>query len=247
MHTDCDRKCRPPRPWAASSLVLLRQSVLAVCVGWLAIAWPAAHAADETPAETLALLEERLLESDEISIEFSIVASGAVKAELAGSAALAPPADTAITADGTFAGQPAQIRLAANPLRIIGGNGDVVFDQPMPLDLKGGLILGLTRMGLLHNLAVMSGGSPPDATAGQVREWIQYQDVQRDLPEAVGGQMADPYRFKVIVSGVPSAVATLWLDSETGLPVQRSQTVSFETGDMIVLERYSKFVVSPGP
>ena len=67
-------------------------------------------------------------------------------------------------------------------------------------------------------------GSPAKASEGEI--------------ETVSGGPALPITFGLVVSGQPAGEATLWFDESTGLPVQREQTVDFETGMMTVTEVY---------
>ena len=98
-------------------------------------------------------------------------------------------------------------------------------------------MIGLTRMGILHNLALMTAGQAPDHGEGGVREWVTVSDFK-------GGKVTDDSRevwvrsFQITVAGAPSGSAALWIDAATGDPLRRSQTVQFETGEMKVIEEY---------
>ena len=48
---------------------------------------------------------------------------------------------------------------------------------------------------------------------------------------------ADARETLLVVAGQPSGSATLWLDDRTGLPLEREQTVRFDTGTMRLIER----------
>jgi len=196
-----------------------------------------------TDAETaFAEFEERLLTSD-FSLEFNIVASGPYPAQLAGTTTLSGADDASVKANGVFAGQSASIRLTAHDGRMKGGNGALEFDQATPEALREAMVIGLTRMGLLHNLAMMSSGAPPDHADGGVRDWVQAANLKLETDALIEGRPAVAFSFAVVVSGEDSGSATLWVDAETGLPLKREQVVSFGNGEMRVTETYPALTI----
>lgn len=93
-------------------------------------------------------------------------------------------------------------------------------------------------MGVLHNLAMLVGGAPPDHAAGGVEDWVQTVDHRRPVPSGPPpGPDGEAVTFGLVVGGEPSGTATLWLD-DRGVPVRREQTVEFPEGVMRVVERY---------
>jgi hypothetical protein len=211
----------------------------------LSALYPPGTALAETDAmAAFAALEARLLEAGSVDIEFDIRATGALEAALAGEAAVSRTGLTRVFADGSFAGAATDIDLVASEGRMAGGNGPKTFDVATPPSLSEGLLIGLTRMGLLHNLAVLSAGSPPDKTGGGVREWVTVEDLVLEDSAPIGGVETQAFGFTVVVGGQPSAVARLWIDARTGLPVRRTQVVSFPEGEMRVLEQYPSFRLS---
>ena len=203
-------------------------------------------AADESAEAALLALEARLLEAQEVSVRFDIRAVGAVQASLAGNAAIGPDGTAEVFADGAFAGSDAALRLTAARGTMRGGNGVRGFESETPPALSEGLLIGLTRMGLLHNLAMLSAGSPPDRTDGSLRDWVRYADVELGPESTTAGIRSRRFSFTVMVGGQPTAVAELWVDAATGLPIRRVQVVSFEEGEMRVLEQYPEFLLEEG-
>jgi hypothetical protein len=191
-------------------------------------------------------LENRLLGADQVTIRFDIRSTGAVDSALSGQAAIGHSGQAKIRADGSFAGTAANLRLDASPDALTGGNGEQSFETARPDALAEGLLVGFTRMGLLHNLAMLSAGYPPDATNGAAREWVEASGITLGEPQALGGVTARAFRFTVVVGGKPSGLAELWIDADTGLPVRRVQIVSFPEGEMRVLEQYSAFELNGG-
>jgi hypothetical protein len=58
-----------------------------------------------------------------------------------------------------------------------GGNAVRRFHADAPAGLTEALVLGFTRMGILHNLARLTRGAAPDHADGGVREWVEVRDV----------------------------------------------------------------------
>lgn len=191
----------------------------------------AAVAADSVPEELFAAVEERLLERTGREVGFRITSEGAFAADLSGELEIGPANEIRLTADGTFGGDPVSLSLDVAGDRMVGGNAEDRFDEPVPPALRESVVLGLTRMGLLHNLARLVAGSPPDHAGGGVREWVRPANM---LPMEVGRGVV----FDVVVNGQETASAVLRVD-ERGLPASRAQTVRFPGGEMRVRESYA--------
>ncbi|MGI9264836.1 MAG: hypothetical protein ACR2QU_07895 [Gammaproteobacteria bacterium] len=201
----------------------------------------------DTLAE-LHAVESRLLEAGVVCIAFEIVSEGAVESDLKGTARMTRPTSARIEAQGEFAGASVDILFRTHIDRMYGQNGSKRFEEETPAALTEGLIIGMTRMGLLHNLAMLSSGSPPDKTDGTVKKWVKPGNIRKGPAKQIGESRAEALEFTVVVDGQPSGEATLWLDSETGLPVKRKQVVHFSQGDMSVTESYASvsFDCDPG-
>lgn len=186
------------------------------------------------PDSAFAKFEDGLLGLYPLALSFHITSEGAFTVDLRGRLDLSAAGDTLISATGTFGEEPVELVLVATGGRLIGGNYDARFDVEQSPSLDLALLIGMTRMGLLHNLALLVAGQPPDHAAGGVRSWV----VPLDLA-TLRGEGAEGFRFGIQVSGVRSGAATLALDPETGLPTRREQTVEFPGGRMTVTERYA--------
>lgn len=195
------------------------------------------------PAESaLARVEDRLLTAPTLRLRYRVLAQGAFTAELGGELLVEGSDIVQLTASGTFGDAPVQLHLHAAEGRMRGGSAQRSFDGPAPDHLGTALVLGLTRMGILHNLARLTGGRAPDHAEGNVQEWVvprevTWVDATAEAPDSRSG-----LRFAIEVAGNRTAEATLWLGSD-GLPVRRDQTVRFPGGEMNVIEEYE--VVSP--
>jgi hypothetical protein len=180
-------------------------------------------------------LERRLLDADSLDFEFDITAEGAFAAALSGRLK-AEGALADLDARGTFGGTPVALSLTADGQQLSGGNAARTFSAARPADLKPALILGLTRMGLLHNLARLTAAVAPDRADGGVREWVDVREL--DFSTDVDDAREIGLTFAIHVSGQKTAQATLVLDRISGLPRLRTQQVSFPGGTMNVVERY---------
>lgn len=190
-----------------------------------------------SPSSRFEALESRLLTADTVQFSFHVTAEGAVEADLTGEANLTPTT-TRLTATGTFAGQPVDLLLHRDGDAYEFGNANTHNNLPAPPELKEALLLGLTRMGILHNLARLTGGAPPDHAYGDVRTWVTVDSL------TVAAADSAAIAFNLTVAGQPSGSASLQLDA-AGLPVVRRQVVQFPSGEMRVEERYADVIIRP--
>lgn len=184
--------------------------------------------------------EARLVALDTISMDFEVTAEGAVAVSLEGSLRRAGDRDLELRATGSFAGQEVDLHLTVDGETMTWGNGAASSEGPVPAELWRALAVGLTRMGILHNLARLFGGAPPDHADGGVGEWVTVHDFR----PARGLSLFPVAGFDITVAGEPSGSAELFFLH--GLPVGRLQTVNFPQGDMRVGESYWVRTVGPG-
>jgi hypothetical protein len=199
-------------------------------------------------AARLAALERRLLEAVSVHVEAEIRSEGVLPSSLRGHLLVARDNKASLAFAGEFNRSPAQMVLVSDGARMRGGAPDLEFQLDTPAALNDGLVLGLTRMGLLHNLAVLSSGAPPDGTDGRAREWVSVRGVEWSDSGEMTERPAEVLRFEIVVAGALAGEARLWLDPDSGLPTLREQTVQFRDGKMRVTEQYRKFVLdAPAP
>ncbi|MCA9704831.1 MAG: hypothetical protein KDK70_03145 [Myxococcales bacterium] len=197
-----------------------------------AAAAPGAQAAPSDPETTFGALERDLLR-DPLHLRFDITAEGSVEVSLVGELHL--DAEVELSARGRFAGEDHELHLWTEGDRLRLGPVDApTLDVPRPPELAPALVVGLTRMGLLHNLAMLVAGVGPDHADGGVADWVATVEHHRPSPPPAEG---DALTFGLVVSGQPSGRATLWLDAQ-GMPLRREQVVDFPDGQMRVVERY---------
>lgn len=140
--------------------------------------------------------------------------------------------ELAMAAQGTWGGEP--VSVSAETTRDL-----LVLNTPEQMErvrrepfISTAVSIGLTRMGVLHNLARLVAGKPPDHDGGGVREWVRAENIE------FVGEDRNTIRFDVVVAGTKSAVATVEVDPSSGLPIRREQTVEFAAGSMSVVETY---------
>lgn len=193
---------------------------------------------DESAEAAFAALEAQLLDAAVLRVDYVVTAEGAIGASLSGDLVTQKPSLAALRAHGDFAGESKLMQLSADGVQMRGGSGAATFSSAVPAALHEGLLLGLLRMGVLHNLAMLSAGAPPDATDGGVRDWV--------VPSAFAWLDSGPgdnavergLAFELSVNGSPAGEVRLWFDSVRNLPLRREQIVHFEHGDMRVTEHY---------
>lgn len=173
-------------------------------------------------------LETQLLQTRPLELHYDVSAGGAFQASITGSLRINDNDSVHLEADGLFGGSPVQLTLHADMSNMRGGNGAAGFDSDTPVDLQPALVIGLTRMGILHNLARLTAGQAPDHANGGVQDWVKATSLSAE---------ENTFAFAIEVAGQPSGSATLRLDDQ-GLPQHREQTVVFPGGSMQVTERY---------
>jgi len=196
-----------------------------------------AGAPARTPEARFQALETYLLQQP-YRLRFAIGSSGAFTAALNGTLEMRADNTIHLTATGHFGDAPVTLTLDSDGKTLRGGNGEKSFEIAAPPQLREALVIGLTRMGLLHNLARLVAGKAPDHMAGGVREWVRVSNMQHRLPLAADAPPDDIFMFDIEVANQPAGTARLVVDATTRLPRERTQTVEFETGSMKVTERY---------
>ncbi len=200
-------------------------------------------AVGEDGAELMAQLQTRLLNARRVVIEGDIQSRGAVFSALKGSAQVGERNHLSLAFSGQFGPRPAVLTLTAdNRLQEL-GNGAERRSEPVAGENNRAVLVGVLRMGLLHNLARLSELKGPDHGGGDVQRWLTLDNF-RPTTYILGGELEGTlsFGFDVLVDGAMSASARLWLDPVSGLPRRREQTVRFASGEMVVTENYTRFV-----
>ena len=195
---------------------------------------------DKSAQAAFQAIEGRLLSASVLRVDYEVEARGAVAANITGDLVMQKPMLAAVNASGDFAGADVAPMLVSDGERMRGGVAPDYFEQEQPPDLRDGMLIGLLRMGILHNLATLTQGSPPEGTDGRVRKWVKAKGFGwRPETRSSQGSQLRGISFMLEVGGEPAGDVVLWYDEVSGLPVEREQVVHFDNGDMHVSERYA--------
>jgi hypothetical protein len=182
-------------------------------------------------------METGLLDATALRVEFQVTATGSLTAEMSGLLLVGGSGRARLEAAGTFGGDPVDVFLVSDGQRMrLSSNGTTVESETPPA-LGEALVLGLTRMGVLHNLARLVAGQAPDHAEGGPDEWILATDF---------GRNGRAITFALEVEGTRTGAAELFVAPVAGVPGERRQTVSFPDGDMEVVERYGAVSLGGG-
>ncbi|MEK9500324.1 hypothetical protein [Gaopeijia maritima] len=195
---------------------------------------PAVEAVSFAPRERFVEVERMLLDAAAVEMDFEVAAEGAIEVALTGRLVVDADGRASLRAEGVFAGAPTDVMLSADAEEMRYGATAAPTEGPALPALREALLVGLTRMGVLHNIARLTAGLSPDHADGGVSEWVVVDAFAEADPDSGAVAVA----FDLTVAGEPSGSATLALDGE-GHPLVRRQTVAFPDGEMRVTERYS--------
>jgi hypothetical protein len=215
--------------------LFLKYIITGIGLWSLTIACRAPHSED--PEAAFQALEERLLNARAVKLAFHITAAGAVSADFHGTLEMEKGTGILLQGRGTFAGDSVDIELRSDNYQVELANRSGRTVTGTPRELREALLIGLCRMGILHNLARLTGYSLPDHAEGGVRDWVLVDSFTVD-PQCNSG-----ISFAIIAAGEPVGSAILEI-APAGQPVKRHQTVHFPTGEMRVVEQYSDVIIT---
>ena len=187
--------------------------------------------APATPAEAFAALEERCLASGEVEVQFEISATGAVESLTRGALVVAGD-HVEFTAEGTFMGWPTRVEMSSAGRYVRGGDRAEEILGPTPPGFREGVLVGLTRMGLLHVVSALRSGQLPAGMNEDVRTWAR----ARGFGPVTGG-----IQFELAVDGQPAGRAVLRLSD--GVPTVREHVIPVGDGEIKVTETYTSFAL----
>lgn len=180
------------------------------------------------PAEAFTEAETNVL-VEGIKTTYQASSTGAFEINLTGRLEIKPGVSVLWTSEGVFGGRGVDFTFSADSDSVFYTSQSSSYAQLRPGHLDEAIVKGLFRMGIMHNLAVLSAGKLPDrAQSDSIDQWL---DVQFHQPE----QRSDTLSFDVVVNGNPTAKAKLKL--KDGKPVYRWQHVEMG-GGMTVIESF---------
>lgn len=212
---------------------------LALCL--LAVG-TAATAQVQDPAVIMEQLEARVLAARRVLVDADIEASGAVTARLTGHGELLDRNRAALAYAGSFGGNPVELGLSTDGRILQWRRGGDTREEAVARESNRALLLGLTRMGLLHNLSrglpgldAVRAGEAPDIAL----------DSFRPTTFVLGGELEGSmsFGFDVMAGADVAGAVRLWLHPVSGLPRRRQLTVRLARGDLTVIEDYRRFLL----
>jgi hypothetical protein len=183
-------------------------------------------------------LEDKLLNEKSLRFKFKLTSEGLANSSLRGQLRLKSGNRVEIDVSGTFQSQTVSTRFESDGKEMRWSIADRKFDLETPKALNEAILIGFTRMGLLHNVAALLRGEPPDHADGTVEDWVVASDFLFAAPDPSSKIRGRSIRFQVSVEGKAVADANYWISSLTRLPVERRQTVHLNSGDMKIVETY---------
>ncbi len=190
----------------------------------------------EDPEAAFTTMEQRLLAASSISFDFQVAVEGVLEGAFTGSASVASDGALTIHAEGRFIERDLVMDLStdADSIRMVTSEmSDVV---PRQSDTFNAVVVGLTRMGFMHNLAALTTVSPPEQGEGGIQTWV----TVTNFSESEVGEYSSGVAFDIFIEEERSSSAVLAIID--GVPALRRQVVSFPGGEMIVTEEFSNLV-----
>jgi hypothetical protein len=225
--------------------LLLAVPVAAACAS-TSTRSPSSPAPSSKPGTGLAALEQRLLSARSIRVHARIASGGRIESHFEGTLLAGTGQRLRMDFSGDLGSRPSDVRLVCDGTKMHGGSREHSFDFDAPPSLREGVVVAWLRMGLLHDVARLSQGSPPDHIDGTMDKWLRVETAEHAPGEAIRGAPTERWTYLLTMDGQRVAEGDLWLDAKTGLPLRRRQTVHFPEGDMQVGEEYEQVDVE-GP
>jgi hypothetical protein len=113
---------------------------------------------------------------------------------------------------------------------VMGKDVDSTWEHPTTPELRDALLIGISRMGLMHNIVLFTRERPPANVEGHIREAL----TVHDFAKAPNGAIS----YKLKAGNREMAEATIKINSKSHYPMTRKMTVHLDSGDMKVSETY---------
>jgi len=196
------------------------------------------------PSSALDALEQRLTSARTFRLHARLASGGRIESHFDGALVAGPDRRMRLTMQGALGNKDVDATFLCDGSRMGGGARGKPFVMDAAPALREGIAVTLVRMGLLHDVARLSSGLPPDYLDGKSREHLRVVGLtQRPGPEVRGAPTVE-LSWALTVDGKDHAAdETLLLDQRTGLPLKRRVVVHFAEGDMDVGEEYEEMSV----
>ncbi len=211
-------------------LVVLTAVLAAACVQ---TAQTPTVAPSAEAARSLAAAENAWLARPAMTLHMTASSTGAVATDFQGTTVLGGDGHADLDYAGSFRGQAEHLHFAIDGTALRDDTPPKPFTMEAPAHAEANLRMVLFRLGLLHNLAMLTSGQPPDGLDDA-------NAVVRQTQVALTTDGGRPcFHYDLMVGGQLMGQGMLWLDPATGLPAERQLTVHFPNGDMLVHETYT--------
>jgi hypothetical protein len=195
------------------------------------------------PASPLDALEQRLTAARTFRVRARLASGGRIESHFEGALVAGPERRAHLAMQGAFGGKDVDALFTCDGAKMGGGTRGKHFDLEAAPALRDGLVVEFVRRGLLHSVASLSSGEPPESLDGAARRHLVVVGLVERPGQDVRGVPTDELDWELDVDGKRAADETLWLDRRTQLPVRRRVVVHFPEGDMDVGEEYDEVAV----
>jgi hypothetical protein len=194
-------------------------------------------------AERFSMAESALLSGKGMTATFELESKGENFAHMTGTLELGQGNALHLVAEGNFKSDPVQLELdsrdSTGTTRTTTKGPSVSSHRDPPASkLRESVTIGLTRMGLMHNLALLSMDQQLEHVEGGMDEWVKALELKDGAAETINGEACRRVEFVVQVETQKMGDASLCISDVTGLPLQRNSTIHFPTGDMTLVETF---------
>ena len=196
-----------------------------------------------TASDRLTHAENALLGAKNLTGSFELDSKGENVAHLTGTLELLDGNAMHLVAEGNFKSELVQVELdsrdssGTNRATTKGPTVSSHRDPPAP-KLREAMALAIARMGLLHNLVMLAMDQPIEKSEGGYGEWVKALEARDGASETFNGETCRRVEYVLSVDGKRMAEASVCIADATGLPLQRTQTVHFGTGEMTETETF---------
>ena len=196
-----------------------------------------------TATQRFELTERALLEGRNLTGTFEIDSKGENAAHMTGTIEFVEGNALHLVAEGNFKSDPVQLEVdSRDPTGILRtstkGPSVSAHRDPPAAKLREAVALGISRMGLLHNLALVSMDQNLERTGGGLPDFAKTLEMKDGAAESINGEVCRRVEYVLQVDGQNTGEASLCIADANGLPLQRNQTLHFPTGDMTVVETF---------
>lgn len=192
--------------------------------------------------ERLERAEAALLGAKNLSGSFEIESTGQNPSKFTGTLELAGGNAVWLTVDGRFRDEDVHAELdsrSGDINRTVTKGASVNGHRDPPASHLGeAIVVGLARMGLLHNLATLSQDKPIDSAQTGVGDSVKNVDAKDGAADQVGGEACHRVEFVLEVGGRSMGEGTVCISDATSLPLHRRTLVHFPDGDMTATETW---------